>query len=151
MRALDQRHIAYQAHTYSADIKSADGVAEVLGVPATKVYKTLVMVRDDTARPLLVMAPGGSEVDTRVLAREIGCKGVHMASKSRAEHLTGLQTGGIGALALLNKPFDVYIDRAALHEDAIFVNGGRRGLNLRLATQDLIAVTRARPVRTGGE
>ena len=72
-----------------------------------------------------------------------------MAARAEAEQLTGLQTGGIGALALLHKPFDVFIDRDALGHDYIFVNGGRRGLNLRLRTNDLIEVTGARPVDVG--
>lgn len=150
MRALDQRKIPYEACSYPPEIKSAEGVAQELGVLASLVYKTLVMLRDDNARPLLVMVPGDREVDMRALARGLGSKAVRMAPKARAEALTGLQTGGIGALALLNKPFDVYVDRAALSADTIFVNGGRRGLNLRLAVDDLIAVTGAHPVETTG-
>lgn len=150
MRALDQRKIPYEACTYSPEIKSAEGVAQVLGVPASRVYKTLVMLRDGNARPLLVMVPGDREVELRALAKGVGSKAVQMAPKPRAEALTGLQTGGIGALALMNKPFDVYIDREALSADTIFVNAGRRGLNLRLAADDLIAVTGARPIDTSG-
>lgn len=148
MRALDRRKIPYEACSYSPEIKSAEGVAQELGVPASRVYKTLVMLRDGNPRPLLVMVPGDREVDMRTLAKGVGSKAVQMVPKPRAEALTGLQTGGIGALALLNKPFDVYIDREALVVDTIFVNGGRRGLNLRLAADDLIAVTGARPVGT---
>lgn len=150
MRALDQRKIPYETFVYSPQIKSAQEVAKVLNVPATQVYKTLVVLRDDNPRPILVMVPGDREVDMRVLAADIGSKAVHMASKPQAEALTGLQTGGIGALALLGKRFDVYIDAHALAADAIFVNGGRRGLNLRLAVRDLVAVTGALPVRTAG-
>ena len=145
MRALDQRRIPYEAHEYDPEIKSADGVAAVLGVSPNEVYKTLVMLRE-SGRPLLVMVPGNREVDPRTLARSLGAKSVRMAPKQEAERLTGLQTGGIGALALLGKPFDVYIDRAALTKERIFVNGGRRGLNLRLRTSDLMAVTEAQPV-----
>jgi Cys-tRNA(Pro)/Cys-tRNA(Cys) deacylase len=148
MRALDQRKIPYEIYSYTPEIKSAEGVAQVLGVPASQVYKTLVMLRDDNPRPILVMVPGDREVDMRVLARGVGSKGVRMAPKPRAEALTGLQTGGIGALALLNKPFDVYIDTQVLSAEAIFVNGGRRGLNIRLAAADLIAVTGASAVGT---
>lgn len=148
MRALDQRKIPYEAHYYDDSIKTAGGVAETLGVPAAAVVKTLVMVRP-SSRPMLVMVAGDKEVNLRVLARQLGAKEVQMAARAEAEHLTGLQTGGIGALALLQKPFDVYIDRDALDRDSIFVNGGRRGLNLRLKTQHLIDVTRAQPVDVG--
>ncbi len=149
MRALDQRKLPYEVRVYPEDIRSADAVAAVLGVPPALVYKTLVMVRDGSTRPILVMVPGDREVDQRILARELGYKSIHMASKLQAEQMTGLQTGGIGALALLNKRFEVYIDRSALLQESIFVNGGRRGLNLHVKTPDLIAVTGARPVATG--
>jgi Cys-tRNA(Pro)/Cys-tRNA(Cys) deacylase len=94
------------------------------------------------------MVPGDRDVDLRVVAREIGAKSVHMAAKADAERWTGLQTGGIGALALLGKRFEVCIDRLSLEQDRIYVNGGRRGLNLELRVADLIAVTRASPIST---
>jgi Cys-tRNA(Pro)/Cys-tRNA(Cys) deacylase len=114
-------------------------------MPPASVYKTLVLLRD-VGRPILVMAPAGVEVDLRTLAKSLDCRSVRMAPRTEAERLTGLQTGGIGALALLNKPFDVFIDRKALERDVILVNGGRRGLNLALRPDDLVRITAARSV-----
>jgi Cys-tRNA(Pro)/Cys-tRNA(Cys) deacylase len=148
MRALDRRRISYEAYWYDESLTSAEGVAAALGVPADQVFKTLVLLRDGGS-PILVMVPGNREVDLRVLAAAIGAKSVRMAPKSEAERLTGLQTGGIGALALLDKPFAVYLDASAQRHDAILVNGGRRGLNLRLAVADLVATTGAVLASTG--
>ncbi len=145
MRFLDRRRVSYQAYYYDPAIHSAVGVAEALGVPADLVYKTLVMLRE-RGRPLLVMVPGPAVVDPRRLAQSLGEKSVQMAPKRDAERLTGLQVGGIGALALLNKPFEVCIERTALAHDWILVNGGRRGVNLKIGVQDLVALTGARPV-----
>jgi len=142
MRALDQDGVGYEAYSYDPALMGAVEVAEALRVSPGQVYKTLVMLRDEKA-PLLVMVSGEREVDLRVLAQQLGSKSVRMAHKSEAERLTGLQTGGIGALALLGKPFPVYLDRAALGELEIFVNGGRRGLNLRVPVADLIRLTGA--------
>lgn len=142
MRALDKEGVSYEAYTYDPALMGAVEVAEALGVPAGQVYKTLVMLRDEMA-PLLVMVSGEREVDLRVLAQKFGSKSVRMAPKSEAERLTGLQTGGIGALALLGTPFPVYLDRAALSEQEIFVNGGRRGLNLRVPVADLVRLAGA--------
>ncbi len=142
MRALDKEGVGYEAYTYDPALLGAVEVAEALGVPPGQVYKTLVMLGDEKA-PLLVMVSGEREVDLRVLAQQIGSKSVRMAPKSEAERLTGLQTGGIGALALLGKAFPVYIDRVALSEHEIFVNGGRRGLNLRVPVADLVRLTGA--------
>ena len=145
MRALDQRKIEYEVFSYDESIHSAVAVAEVLGIPPEQVFKTLVML-PSIGRPILVMVPGDAEVDPRLLARSIDVKGVNMASKRDAERLTGLLVGGIGALALLGKPFDVYLERAAISHSKIFVNGGRRGINLRVAVNDLIRLTSARVV-----
>lgn len=146
MRLLDQRRIFYEPLTYDAEIHSAVGVAESLGLPPERVYKTLVALREDGGRPLLVMIAGPDELDRRLLARSVGAKAVQMAPHREAERLTGLQVGGIGALALVNKPFEPCLERAALAFEWVLVNGGRRGLNLRVGVQDLIAVTGARIV-----
>ncbi len=142
MRALDARKIAYETFTYPATIHSADEVAGLLHVPADQVYKTLVMFADD-GRQLLVAVPGDGEVDLRLLARSLDVKSVRMAPQREAERLTGLLVGGISPLALLGRPFDVYLDRRARSLDRLYINGGQRGINLRLRVEDLIAVTGA--------
>jgi Cys-tRNA(Pro)/Cys-tRNA(Cys) deacylase len=149
MRLLDQRHIDYEAYAYDPAIHVATEVAPVIGFSPDEVYKTLVVLPEAAAerrRPLLVMIASNREMDSRLLARGIGAKSVRMAPRVEAERLTGLQVGGIGALALIGKGFGVYLDAVALEHEHILVNGGRRGLNLRLRVADLLAVTGARPV-----
>lgn len=145
LRFLDSRHVPYQAYTFSEAIHSAEEAAEAMGVPAAQVYKTLVVLRE-RGRPLLVLVPGGRQLDLRRLARGIGEKKLHMASQRDAESLTGLLVGGISALALLNKGFQVYIDSAAADLDQVYISAGQRGLNIRLAVADLVRLTRARMV-----
>lgn len=145
MRALDQRKIPYTAFTFSPDIHSADGVAAALGLPASIVFKTLVVVRP-RGHAILAIVPGDCELDLRRLARSLGEKALDMASQRQAESMTGLLVGGISALALLNKGFDVVIDSTVLGHDEILVSAGQRGINLRLRVADLMAVTGARAV-----
>ncbi len=147
VRLLDAKGVAYEALAYDPEIHSAVSVAAALGVPAVQVYKTLVVLREEAGgRPLLVMIAGPEEIDPRLLARSIGTKAVRMAPHREAERLTGLQVGGIGALALVNRPFEPCIERAALQYEWVLVNGGRRGLNLRVNVQDVIRLTGARVV-----
>jgi Cys-tRNA(Pro)/Cys-tRNA(Cys) deacylase len=142
MRALDARAVMYDTFTYPSSVHSATDVATLLGVPAAEVYKTLVLLAED-GRSLLVMAPGDAEVNLRLLARSLGVKSVRMAAQREAERLTGLLVGGISPLALLGRPFAVYLDRSAEAHDWLYLNGGQRGINLRIRVADLLAVTGA--------
>jgi Cys-tRNA(Pro)/Cys-tRNA(Cys) deacylase len=145
MRALDAHKIAYSTFLYAETIHSADEVAALLGVPAGQVYKTLVVLADD-GRHLLVMVPGDRELDLRVLARSVGAKSTHMALQREAERLTGLKVGGISPLALLDKRFEVYLDATAADLEELYLNGGQRGINLKLRVSDLLAITGARVI-----
>ena len=143
MRALDAHRIPYESFFYPETIHSADEVAALLGVPASQVYKTLVVLADG-GRKLLVMAPGDRELDLRLLARSVGAKSAHMALQREAEQLTGLKVGGISPLALLEKRFEVYLDASAAGLDELYLNGGQRGVNVKLRISDLLAMTSAR-------
>lgn len=145
MRILDSQRIPYRAFYYSSDILSAEGVARAMGVEPSSVYKTLVVLRE-RGRPMLVMVPGGFQLNLKLMARAVGEKSVRMASQKEAERLTGLRVGGISALALLNRGFDVFIDQSALSLDEVIISAGRRGIDLRLKVSDLIRVARAKPV-----
>jgi Cys-tRNA(Pro)/Cys-tRNA(Cys) deacylase len=146
MRALEARNIPYQVFTFPPDVHSAVGVAMEVGLPANQVYKTLVVLRSQ-GKPMLIIIAGDRELDLKKVSREIGEKKVRMASHNEAETLTGLQVGGISALALLNRPFDVFIDQPATDLTHILVSAGKRGINLHVSVADLIQVTGARIIR----
>jgi Cys-tRNA(Pro)/Cys-tRNA(Cys) deacylase len=143
MRVLEAKKIPYTAHYFSPEIHSAEGVAQAVGVPAERVFKTLVVLPGE-GRPLLAIVPGSAELDLKKLAQATGEKKLRMATQREAESLTGLLVGGISALALLNKGFRVVVDASASRHERILVSAGQRGINLELAPQDLVAITRAR-------
>ncbi len=148
-RLLESRKIPYESKVYDAsgEFHSADEAAQLIGAPVESVYKTLVVMRETPrTKPLLVMVAANKEVDLRVLAKSVGEKKLRMATQKEAEQLTGLQVGGISALALLNKGFEICIDRPALDLGDIHISGGTRGLDIKLAVKDLIALTRAKTV-----
>ncbi len=145
MRALDARSIRYDVYTFSPDIHSAIGVAAELGIPPAEVYKTLVVVRP-TRKPVLVLVAGDCTIDLKRVAKAVGEKRVRMATHREAEALTGLRVGGISALALLARPFDVLVDSPSLDLSHVLVSAGKRGINLRIAVPDLLQVTGGRVI-----
>lgn len=145
MRLLDARSIDYEPVQYSAAIHSGDEVARVIGQPAGRVFKTLVLVKEPSEW-LLVMVPSDRELDLKKCASAVGAKRVRMATRAEAEAKTGLLAGGISPLALTDKPFRVYLDRQALSWETIYISAGQRGLNLRIGVADLLQLTNAQLV-----
>jgi Cys-tRNA(Pro)/Cys-tRNA(Cys) deacylase len=144
IRLLESRQIAHTVYTYDADrFPGAGEVAAAIGLPASQVFKTLVTLPDQ-GKPILAVVPADSELDLKALAAAAGVKKVRMAPQAEAERMTGLQKGGISALALLNKGFVVYLDRSALAHERIAMSAGERGIQVALAPGDFIRLTNAR-------
>jgi len=116
-----------------------------MGQPVEQVFKTLV-VQLGKGDHALVMVPAGRALDLKKFARAIGEKKATMTTQRGAEAATGLRKGGIGALALAHKRWGVYLDESAQQFDAILVNGGERGVNLKVPVADLVRVLNARVV-----
>lgn len=153
-RFLDSKKVAYQVYTYDYDagVHSAVEVAAAIGLPPEQVFKTLVALADAPRRkPLLVIVPGPETLDLRVLARVVNVKKIKMATHDQAEALTGLQTGGISALALINKGFDVYLDDRAQSFERIAVSAGQRGANILLPVKELVRLVNARLIQLTGD
>ncbi len=153
MRVLDARKIPYVVTEYDAsgEFHSATETAQLIGAPVESVYKTLVVLREPpkSGKPLLVMIAADREVDLKLLAQSLGApkQKLRMATQREAESLTGLQVGGISALALLHRGFEIVLDEAALTLDHIHISAGRRGVDVCLAVKDLISVTNSKIMR----
>ena len=145
VRMLEQRKVAHELFEFDDAIRSADEVARVTGMPPAHVYKTLVIEEDPPkGKPRLFMIPSDSEADLKALASALGLKKMRMASHRDAERYTGLLVGGISALALIAKGFPVLIDGRSRDLEQVLVSAGLRGMDVRLAVTDLVALTGAR-------
>jgi Cys-tRNA(Pro)/Cys-tRNA(Cys) deacylase len=142
LRCLDAMGITYEECHFPQTVLSASGVAEHLGIPAAQVYKTLVVLPVH-GKPLLVMIPGDSELHLKQLAYALREKKLRMATHKEAEALTGLKVGGISALALRHKHFQVCLDHTAERLEHILVSAGQRGVDVRLKVTDFVQVTGA--------
>jgi Cys-tRNA(Pro)/Cys-tRNA(Cys) deacylase len=141
MRVLEGQGVHYSSMTYDKNERDAMAIAAEVGVPPGQVFKTLVVVRQ-SKKPLLVMVPANRQLSLKKLAAQIGEKKVKMASQAEAERLTGLQVGGISPLVLLNKGFQILLDRSAQDQEEIVLSAGQRGIQLRIRVNDLVQVTR---------
>lgn len=151
MRLLEANAIAYQAHFYEPSIRDARLVASAVGFDAGEVFKTLVVIAPSANKPVLVMLPSNTTLNLKRLAKALGEKKVALAPHSDAERLTGLQVGGISALALRQKNWEVYLDRRAAALDTIVISAGRRGAQLRLKARDLIELLGCKLVDAGDD
>ena len=143
-RLLDQRKISYIVHELPQEKIGALESAKLLGVVPEKVFKTIVVTRLAHGKPILALVPGTNEVNLKSLAKAVGEKKLKLATQNAAEQLTGLQTGGISPLALINRGFQVVIDLSAKNFDQIHISGGQRGLNICLPVNALGKLVMAR-------
>ena len=139
MRLLEQHDIPYEAVNFDDSIHDAELLAEAVGVPAYMVYKTLV-VDTSEKKPLLALIAADRKLDLKKLAKAAGFKKLAMATHANAEKWTGLKTGGISPLMLMDKNWKVYIDQPVTELQQVLLSAGQRGLNLRVPTNDLLRV-----------
>ncbi len=143
-RMLEAKKIPYQAFELPSEKLGAEETARILNLPVEQVFKTIVVAREGTGKPILAVVPGNAQVDLKALAKALGEKKLRLPTEHEAERLTGLQPGGISPLALINKGFQVVLDAAAAQFEAIHISGGQRGLNIRLPVEAIARLTNAR-------
>lgn len=139
MRILEQHQVVYELLTYDESIHDAELLAEAVGVPPHIVYKTLV-VDTGEKKPLLALVAAPAKLSLKKLAQSAGYKKLAMAKHSDAEKWTGLKTGGISPLMLLDRGWRIFLDKPATTLQQVMVSAGQRGMNLRVPTADLIRV-----------
>jgi Cys-tRNA(Pro)/Cys-tRNA(Cys) deacylase len=143
-QALQQAGVSFAVATYDYD-PGADRIglqaAEAMGVPPRIVLKTLMAEAD--GKPVCVVVPSDREVGMKKLAAAFGAKSAQMMRPADAERVTGYHVGGISPLGQ-KRAVPTAIEQSAMAEAEIFVNGGQRGLQIRLKPQDLQAALQAK-------
>ena len=141
---LDRAGVTYTIYEYTVAEKVGDGygeaVAAAIGLPAGRVFKTLMAEVD--GMPVVAVVPVIARLSTRMLARATGKKRADMMSPADAERMTGYVTGGISPFGQ-KRALDMYLDSSATSHPTIAVSGGVRGLQLEVEPGDLIGVTGA--------
>lgn len=136
IRLLKEKRVAFSVHTYAYEEHGGTAhAAECMGVPEHVVVKTLIM-ETDAKEPLVVLMHGDCEVSTKQLARLLAVKTVSPCDPKTASRHSGYMVGGTSPFGT-RKAMPVYVEASILGLDRIFINGGRRGLQVQMAPRDI--------------
>lgn len=141
--ALTKSGISFTVHLYDYD-PGVDRVglqaAEALGEDPSRVLKTLMASVD--GKPVCVIISSDREVAMKKLAAACGGKQAGMMPPADAERITGYKVGGISPFGQTRR-LPMFIEESALAHPLVYINGGQRGLQVRLAPGDAVRVLNA--------
>ena len=137
-RMPDQMKIHYELIPYAVDENNlgAEHTAEVLGEPIERIFKTLVLRGDKTGLFVCVI-PGAEEVDLKMAAKVTDNKKVEMIHVKELLPLTGYIRGGCSPIGM-KKALPTWFHQTLTQYDSVYCSAGQRGLQLRLAPQELL-------------
>ena len=137
-RLLDKAKIAYELVPYEVDENdlSATHVAEQLGENVEQVFKTLVL-RGDKTGIFVCVIPGDKEVNLKAAAKISGNKSAAMLHVKELLPTTGYIRGGCSPIGM-KKHFPTFIHDSCTSYEYIYVSAGVRGLQIKIAPQDLV-------------
>jgi Cys-tRNA(Pro)/Cys-tRNA(Cys) deacylase len=131
-KMLGEAGIPFTLHHYEYET-DADRIglhaASALGEPPQRVLKTL-MARVDR-KPVCVIVPSDREVSMKKLAAAFAGKSAEMMPPADAERLSGYKVGGISPFGQMRK-VPTAIEVESLVHEQVYINGGQRGLQVRL-------------------
>jgi Cys-tRNA(Pro)/Cys-tRNA(Cys) deacylase len=138
VRLLENLGISYELREYPVDPEdlAAQSVAVKIGMPAERVFKTLI-ARGDRAGPCFAVIPGNSELDFKALAAISGNRKVELVPLKEVQPLTGYIRGGVTVLGA-KRPFPAYADETIELWDNISISAGMRGMQIILSPADYL-------------
>ena len=132
IRTLRDAKVAFEPMLYNyTEHGGTKHAAHELGFPEHAIVKTIVM-ETDAKKPLIVLMHGDREISAKQLARAINVKSVAPCSPDTANRHTGYMVGGTSPFGM-RKPLPVYAEATLFELPEIYINGGRRGLLVKIA------------------
>lgn len=147
IRHLRNSQVEFEAFEYDYEEKGGTHQTSIeLGVDEHTVVKTLVF--DCDGELVIVLLHGDKEVSTKELARVVGAKKAEPADQRKSMNATGYQFGGTSPFGL-RKIIPIFVEETILDLPYIYINGGKRGLIVKIATIDLFKLIDFKKVKVG--
>lgn len=150
IRALKAAKVAFEPMLYEyAEHGGTSLAAKELGVDEHATVKTIVLETDEK-KPFIVLMHGDREISTKQMARIMGVKAVAPCEPETASRHTGYFCGGTSPFGT-RKRLPVYAEETIFELPFIYINGGRRGMLVKITPAVLDQVIHPQRVRVAIE
>lgn len=138
-RFLDQNKYEYEVFECTGEIEgTAEFMANFLGVPCYEVIKSIIFM-DEKNHGYMVLQHGDQTIDTKILRKILNVKNVRPAPYEYAHKWTGYEFGGTSPFGIrANIP--IYAERTIFDMETLFINGGKRGVNIKIKPELLTKI-----------
>ncbi|MGM9991706.1 MAG: Cys-tRNA(Pro) deacylase [Candidatus Bruticola sp.] len=131
MRILKQKKVPFIEHTYTANPSlKAEEIAAEVGLPAERVFKTLVTVGKSGGHYVFAV-PANSHLNLKKAAATVKEKSIEMIPQKDLLPLTGYVHGGCSPIGM-KKNFPALIDESCLKFATIAISAGKVGFQVEI-------------------
>lgn len=141
---LEKQKIKFEILSYQHDANNGHyglEAVEKLNLNSEQVFKTLVLETHE-GELIVAMTPVSQQVNLKQLAKVAKTKKMALAAPQKVNASTGYILGGVSPIGQ-KKRLKTYIHSSASEFEIIYVSAGKRGLELKLAIDDVAELTKA--------
>lgn len=144
IRALETKHVEFEALEQSRNEYTAEGVAADLGVELAQVLKAMLVCFHHPQRPspggsfALFATPGDRRLSLKKVGQVLSDKNADLAIERDVERITGFQVGAVSIVGLRREDTPRYLDERVLTQGEVVISSGRPDMGLKLSPDALV-------------